>query len=129
MGGYAAHYLDYVVSDEGFAACELYVGDAEPCGYFYGCLYLVWGELGAGVVFSFLVAEEAVEVAALGEAYPEAVYGSAVGVFESLVQFCFASISCCVVAINCYAWWTISTVCGRRFYLSKRPLCTDKHVE
>jgi hypothetical protein len=66
VGGYAAHYLDYVVSHEGFAARELYLGDAEAGGYFYGCLYLVWGELGAWVVFSFLVAEEAVEVASLG---------------------------------------------------------------
>jgi len=104
VGGYAAHYLDYVFSDEGLAACEFYLGDAEVCCYFYGCLYLVWGELGAWVVFSFLVAEEAIEVASLGQAYPEAVYGSAVGVYESLVQGLFASISSYMVVINCYAW-------------------------
>jgi hypothetical protein len=129
VGRYAPHYLDYVLSHEGLATRELYLGDAEPSGYDYGGLYLVCGELGAGVVFSFLVAEETVEVAALGEAYPEAVYGPAVGVYEVLVQVLFASISCYAVAINCYAWRTISPFYGRRFYLPTDPLCTGKHVE
>jgi len=38
-----------------------------------------------------------------------------VGVYEFLVQFWFASISCCVVAINCYAWGTISAFVGEGF--------------